>query len=255
MQNRNEQHNESGYLMLNGPDDTLWIPRSSNKSWLTLFYLLPKEAGLSSYEELEKALTATHEEYSSDRKEIKDLEHMISDKTEARSNLLIILNSRNIYEEYKKIKDKAKRQTFYKEHESVFIRRDAAFRYFKSRGITRLPSLKALNAEIEELISRKNEIYNSYREARAREKVLYDLVLQHVQLVTGYIYHHQDHFRRVMEQQLHTESGKQIKANRKALERDEKRIAELKRLFIKTYEDTQREFLLKEGLFCGIISA
>ena len=43
MQNRNRQHNESGYLMLNGPDDTLWIPRSSNKSWLTLFYLLPKE--------------------------------------------------------------------------------------------------------------------------------------------------------------------------------------------------------------------
>ena len=43
MQNRNRQHNESGYLMLNGPDDTLWIPRSSNKSWLTLFSLLPKE--------------------------------------------------------------------------------------------------------------------------------------------------------------------------------------------------------------------
>ena len=32
MQNRNRQHNESGYLMLNGPDDTLWIPRSSNSS-------------------------------------------------------------------------------------------------------------------------------------------------------------------------------------------------------------------------------
>ena len=131
-----------------------------------------KEAGLNSYEELEKALTATHEEYSSARKEIKDLEHMISDKTEARSNLLIILNSRDIYEEYRKNTDKAKRQMFYKEHESVFIRRDAAFRYFKSRDITKLPSLKTLNAEIEDMISRKNEIYNSYREAGAREKEL-----------------------------------------------------------------------------------
>lgn len=35
--------NQNGYLMLNGPDDTLWIPRSSNKSWLTLFYALPRE--------------------------------------------------------------------------------------------------------------------------------------------------------------------------------------------------------------------
>ena len=40
-----------------------------------------------------------------------------------------------------------------------------------------------------------------------------------------------------MEQQLHAESSKQIAANRKALERSEKRISELKRLFIKIYED------------------
>lgn len=37
-----KQFNQNGYLMLNGPDDTLWIPRSSNKSWLTLFYALPR---------------------------------------------------------------------------------------------------------------------------------------------------------------------------------------------------------------------
>ena len=131
-----------------------------------------RQAGLDSYEDLEKALSAAHEEFDSSRKEIKDLEHMISEKTELRSNLLIILNSREIYEKYKGIKDKAKRQAFYKEHEAVFIRRDAAFRYFKSKGITKLPSLKALNTEIEDLISRKNEIYNSYREAGAREKEL-----------------------------------------------------------------------------------
>ena len=70
-----------------------------------------------------------------------------------------------------------------------------------------------------------------------REKVLQQLVLQHIQMVTGYIYRHEAHFRQVMEQQLHAESAKQIAANRKALERSEKRISELKRLFIKIYED------------------
>ena len=70
-----------------------------------------------------------------------------------------------------------------------------------------------------------------------REKVLQQLVLQHIQMVTGYIYRHETHFRQVMEQQLHAESAKQIAANRKALERSEKRISELKRLFIKIYED------------------
>ena len=70
-----------------------------------------------------------------------------------------------------------------------------------------------------------------------RERVLQELVLQHIQMVTGYIYHHEAYFRQVMQQKLHTESAKQIAANRKALERSEKRISELKRLFIKIYED------------------
>ncbi len=70
-----------------------------------------------------------------------------------------------------------------------------------------------------------------------RVKVLEHLVLQHIQMVTGYIYRHEVHFRQVMEQQRHAESAKQIAANRKALERSEKRISELKRLFIKIYED------------------
>ena len=70
-----------------------------------------------------------------------------------------------------------------------------------------------------------------------REKVLYELVLQHVQLVTGYIYRHEEHFRRIMEEQLHTKSAKQIAASRKTLERSRKRLSELDRLFIKVYED------------------
>ena len=45
-----------------------------------------------------------------------------------------------------------------------------------------------------------------------REKVLQQLVLQHIQMVTGYIYRHEAHFRQVMEQQLHAESAKQIAA-------------------------------------------
>ena len=69
-----------------------------------------------------------------------------------------------------------------------------------------------------------------------REKVQ-QLVLQHIQMVTGYIYRNEAYFRQVMEQQLHAENAKQIAANHKALERSEKRISELKRLFIKIYED------------------
>ena len=70
-----------------------------------------------------------------------------------------------------------------------------------------------------------------------RETVLSRLVLKHIQAVTGYILRHEANFRTVMEEQLRLESGEQIRIRRKRLERNENRIAELKRLFIRIYED------------------
>ena len=55
--------------------------------------------------------------------------------------------------------------------------------------------------------------------------------------MTGYILRHEAHLRAVMEEQLRLESSEQIRIRRKRLERNENRIAELKRLFIRIYED------------------
>jgi DNA invertase Pin-like site-specific DNA recombinase len=70
-----------------------------------------------------------------------------------------------------------------------------------------------------------------------RVKVLEQLALKHVQLVTSYILRYEKHFRAVMERQLQQESAEKIQASRKQLDRNEKRMSELKRLFIKIYED------------------
>ena len=69
-----------------------------------------------------------------------------------------------------------------------------------------------------------------------RETVLSHIVLKHIQAVTGYILRHEAHFRTVMEEQLRLESSEQIRIRRKRLERNENRIAELKRLFVRIYE-------------------
>ena len=70
-----------------------------------------------------------------------------------------------------------------------------------------------------------------------RVKVLERLVLKHIQAVMGYILRHEDYFRTIMEEQLRVESCEQIRIRRKRLESNERRIADLKRLFIKIYED------------------
>ncbi len=70
-----------------------------------------------------------------------------------------------------------------------------------------------------------------------RVKVLERMVLKHIQAVTDYILRHESHFRTVMEKQLRLESTEQIRIRRKKLEHNARRIGELKRLFIKIYED------------------
>ena len=70
-----------------------------------------------------------------------------------------------------------------------------------------------------------------------RVAVLERVVLKHMQLVMGYILCHEAHFRVVMEQYLFVESREKISIRQKQLDRDEKRISELKRLFMKIYED------------------
>ena len=70
-----------------------------------------------------------------------------------------------------------------------------------------------------------------------REEVLKEVVLQHMQMVTGYILRYEDYFRAYMRRQRLSQSQDEIRSLKKQLERHEKRIEELKRLFIKVYED------------------
>lgn len=73
-----------------------------------------------------------------------------------------------------------------------------------------------------------------------RESVLERLVLRHVQLVTDYILHHRQHFISVMERSLKLELAERLETSRKQLDRSERCISELKRLFIKIYEDNAK---------------
>ena len=70
-----------------------------------------------------------------------------------------------------------------------------------------------------------------------RAVVLEEVVLAHVQMVTSYILRFEDYFRQVMTAQKRQASKEAIQIRKKELDRDERRISELKRLFIKVYED------------------
>ena len=83
----------------------------------------------------------------------------------------MIENAENALREY--LQERGGEQTLYvteymqrRSYESDFIIADAAARYFRENGISKLPSYKSLQAEIESLIKEKNSGYNDYRAKR-----------------------------------------------------------------------------------------
>ena len=70
-----------------------------------------------------------------------------------------------------------------------------------------------------------------------RAVVLEQMVWEHMKEVVWYVGHYESHFREIMEVRLQAESMETIRLKRKQLEKDEKRIQELDRLFIRLYED------------------
>ena len=69
-------------------------------------------------------------------------------------------------DELKACKNEKARQKYRDDHDSDFIILNASKRYFDSKGLKKLPSHKALQAEVEQLIKDKNELYNQYQTAK-----------------------------------------------------------------------------------------
>lgn len=77
-----------------------------------------------------------------------------------------------IREGLKAQKSEKARAAYRQANESDFIIAEAAARYFKAQGLTKLPGRKALQAEIEQLISEKDGLYNTYHEQKQRFREL-----------------------------------------------------------------------------------
>ena len=70
-----------------------------------------------------------------------------------------------------------------------------------------------------------------------RAVVLEQMVWMHMEAVISYVTRYESHFRTIMEQRLKLSTDEAIKVRRKKLAKDEKRMDELDRLFVRLYED------------------
>ena len=111
--------------------------------------------------------------------ELKQVEKTLDGKKELQRQVLAYSKTRPVRDGLKQQKNAKAKAAYRQKHESDFIIADAAARYFKENGISKLPGYKALQAEIESLIQEKNSGYNDYRVKREEYR--------HLQTVKGNI--------------------------------------------------------------------
>ena len=131
-----------------------------------------EQYGFTSPEQLDAAITAAYADLHDSTAELKTLEAAIQGKKELQGYVLRYAKTKDVRDGLKAQKSDKAKAAYRQQHESDFIIADAAARYFREHGIKKLPTYKALQAEIEQLTAVKNARYNDYREKKERVREL-----------------------------------------------------------------------------------
>ena len=123
------------------------------------------EHGFTSPEEVDAALEAAISGQHATGEKLKELESRITANKELMRQITIYRRTKPAHDGLKT----AKKPERYREafHADLTLY-EAAVRYFRERGLKKLPATSRLQAENEALISEKNGIYTKYREQKAR---------------------------------------------------------------------------------------
>ena len=133
-----------------------------NLKQLSKSVALLSEHGVSTEAELAQRIAELQSQYSEALAVVKDLENRIGENRELNRHILAYLQNRKVAQQVKTAKTP---ETFREQHRAELTAYQAAAAYFKAHNIQKLPSLKQLKAEREELISEKAQFYQKYREA------------------------------------------------------------------------------------------
>ena len=136
------------------------------------------EHGIGSYEELAERCDAVAAASIRTRESLRDVEQRITDLALLRKQIDTYRKLKPVYDRYKVSKDKEK---FLRGFESEIILFEAAAREIKKAGLTKLPSVEKLKAELDGLSTRKTALQTELRKIQREEKE-YDHVRQNVDM-------------------------------------------------------------------------
>lgn len=151
-----------------GPGYARWA-KSFNLKQMAHTVLYLQEHKLYDYKELSQKAEAAKDQFNILSAQIKDAEKRMTDISVMKKHLINYSKTRQVYADYRKAGYSKK---FLSDHEPDIILHKAAKKYLDDAGLKHFPSVKQLDTEYAELLSKKKEIYAAYRKAREESREL-----------------------------------------------------------------------------------
>jgi len=139
-----------------------WAKKFNLKAMAQTLLLL-QEKGLTDEDTLDQRIEELRTTFHESSDVAKDLEDRMKANKELRYNVVVYTNTRKAAQQLKTAKRSA---DFENQHRTELTQYRAAAAYFKANNITKLPSLKKLEAEYAQLASEKAKFYEQYKEAK-----------------------------------------------------------------------------------------
>ena len=139
-----------------------WAKKFNLKAMAQTLILL-QEKGLCNEDALNQRIEELSNTFHESSDVAKDLEDRMKANRELRYNVAVYTNTKAVSQQLKTAKQPS---AFENQHRAELTQYRAAAAYFKANNITKLPSLKKLEAEYEQLASEKAKFYEQYKEAK-----------------------------------------------------------------------------------------
>ena len=145
-----------------GADYERWAKKFNLKAMAHTLLLL-QEKGLTDEDALNQRIEELSNKFHESSAVAKDLEDRMKANRELRHNVAVYTNTKKVAQQLKTAKQPT---AFENQHRAELTQYRAAAAYFKANNITKLPSLKKLEAEYEQLASERAKFYEQYKEAK-----------------------------------------------------------------------------------------
>ena len=142
----------------------LWAKKYNIKN-LAKALIFFQENDIRTYEELAHRADDSAKRFNELSEIIKASEKRMDEISELRGHIINYAKTKDVYEEYRKSGYSRK---FYAEHENDIVKNKAARERFKAFNGKKIPSIKELNDEFQECLSRKRQAYSEYHDAREK---------------------------------------------------------------------------------------